>query len=127
MKLDITTLFDSALIMFIPVLAGIAAARLGYFKDGFSKKLSAFVLNRQPGRRIKPEFLSVDAQRNDAVRYFKSFGISCCHVVPPSFVLLFTVSPCTSMWCSLRVPENLFVTDTAVIASSGGTAASEKP
>ena len=45
MKLDITTLFDSALIMFIPVLAGIAAARLGYFKDGFSKKLSAFVLN----------------------------------------------------------------------------------
>ena len=37
MKLDITTLFDSALIMFIPVLAGIAAARLGYFKDGFSK------------------------------------------------------------------------------------------
>lgn len=40
MKLDITTLFDSALIMFIPVLAGIAAARLGYFKDGFSKKLS---------------------------------------------------------------------------------------
>lgn len=45
MNIDIKTLFDSALIMFIPVLAGIAAAKLGYFKDGFSKKLSAFVLN----------------------------------------------------------------------------------
>lgn len=45
MKLDIGTLFDSALIMFIPVLAGIAAAKLGYFKNGFSKMLSSFVLN----------------------------------------------------------------------------------
>ena len=45
MNLNTQTLFDSVLIMLVPVLAGFAAAKLGYFKDNFAGKLSAFVLN----------------------------------------------------------------------------------
>ncbi len=45
MNLDTKTLFDSALMMFIPVLAGVAAAKLGYFGQTFSKTVSSLVLN----------------------------------------------------------------------------------
>ncbi len=45
MNLSAKTLFDTALIMVVPILAGFYGAKRGIFSDGFSKKLSSFVLN----------------------------------------------------------------------------------
>lgn len=93
MKLDITTLFDSALIMFIPVLAGIAAARLGYFKDGFSKKLSAFVLNIAQPFMLVTSMLGLEYSEENlrsglvvlACRGDRSCrGCACRHCFPPA-------------------------------------------
>lgn len=92
MNLSAKNLFDTALIMLIPVIAGFYGAKRGYFSDRFSKKLSAFVLNiAQPFMIITSILATPYSDENLKSGFTVLLAAVVVHIVAAGVALLATI------------------------------------